>query len=54
MREFFKSSEVLRVLARSPYELRARQVHASLEALNKRFRLLAAELEDEAERLTDA
>ncbi|MGW1728953.1 helix-turn-helix domain-containing protein [Streptomyces sp. NPDC002306] len=54
MRELIKSSQMVKALARESSELRAHQLHASLESLTKHFQSLAAELRVEAERLADA
>ncbi|MFC9261281.1 helix-turn-helix domain-containing protein [Streptomyces hydrogenans] len=51
---FLEGSELVRALARESSARRSRHLQASLRALNRRFDLLAARVEDEAKRLADA
>ncbi|APE21376.1 DNA-binding protein [Streptomyces venezuelae ATCC 10712] len=51
---FFQRSKVVRLLAQESSERRSEQLHSSLQSVRELFDSLAAELEDEAERLADA
>ncbi|MGW6557929.1 helix-turn-helix domain-containing protein [Streptomyces hydrogenans] len=51
---FLEGSELVRVLSRETSTQRNRRLQASLRALNQRFDMVAARVEDEAERLADA